>query len=386
MKSFLARVYNSDGEPIAVWDTAKFSSFDKSINGGLGECVLDLAVTFDYSGPELLEGNNVELFVNGIVVYSGYISTIVPWATGQREGIKVHLLGYHTKLFSDILKNGSQTTLYTHDTDGLTITGADIAPADTGLIVKAILNRYVAETNNPGIIVGEIKETGEDMEYLFEMMDYRSALDKVLSASPSNYYWYVDENRIFTYKDYSDSPMHNFILGKHFVDITVKRNSEKIRNAMLFWNGEPAGSSDKIFKLYENEASVKQYGRRVEKHFDWAVGDATTADHIAKRFLELAKDVDIEVQCDIINDSSDIIGGYNIESIQPGDTCMFTGFNENLADIFRENMLITNVNYSLDRVRLTIRVRRAGLIDWQNELSRKATENYSRNAPETYSV
>ena len=385
-KTIAIKVFSPTGEFLKLWDTATFEVFTKKLNAGLGACVIQLGEAFDYQGGDLKEGNIVEILISDkdtvdllagyTLVYSGYISNYTPWVKGKREGIVVNLLGHHTKLALDIWKDGTTTTF--------DYTGAAV---DFGQMFRNLMDRYIAETTNPRLSYtgGTIQLTTTTGKYLFELKTYQEAIEKIRSMAPVDWFWYVDELGLVYFKLKPTTPTHTFIFGKHFSEVKVERSLEKMRNAFLFWNGEVDGS--KIYKLYEDAASILQYGRRLEKYFDWNVGDETTADKIAAKFLAEAKLPAIKVICEIIDNNEDAVHGYDIESIQPGDTCVFEGFNEQFADVFKENMLISQITYHLNRVELIVEVQKAGLINWQHDTNRKLEESYLRSTvPDTFSI
>ncbi len=234
--------------------------------------------------------------------------------------------------------------------------------ADVGKVIRAIIDRYRAETgdNKINYTNATIQLTGTAIEYIFEMKTYREAIDKVLSMAPAGWSWWVDEIGLFYFQPKATTFKHTFIFGKHFKDVKVERDMEKIRNLFLFWNGELG--VDEIYKLYSNPASILQFGRRLEKYFDYAVGSVATADKIALKFLTEANQPEVKVICEIADNNEDLINGYDIENIQPGDTCKFVGFNEQFAEVFRENMLISKVDYSLDKVKLTVEVSKGRIV------------------------
>ena len=383
-KTITIKVFRPTGEFLKVWVNATFETFTKEINAGLGSCKIELGELFDYQGDDLREGNTVEILVADegtislpegyVLIYSGYISSYNPWVAGKRQGITVYLLGHYTKLALDIWKNNITTTF-----DYSTAT-------DFGTMFRDLMARYVAETVNPKLSYtnGTIKLTSTTGKYRFEMKTYREAIEKIKSMAPEGWFWYADELGIIHFESKPTTPTHTFILGSHFSGVIVERSMEKIRNAFLFWNGEIEG--DKIYKLYSDAASIAQYGRRLEKFFDYGVGDEPTAAKIAARFLAEAKDPAVKVTCEIIDNNEDPINGYDIESIQPGDTCTFRGFDERFADIFKENMLISKIVYFLNKVELTVEVQKAGIIEWQEHINKKAEDYYSDGSPETFSV
>lgn len=388
MKNISIKVYRPSGEFIKDWSSiSNFEEFSKEINAGLGECIINLGVTFDYDGAELDLNNIVEIDVadkdtvaNGYTrVYSGYISLIEPFIDGKKEGISVHLLGEYTKLSLDYLKNENIVILYSDSTNGITTTSSGTS-ADVGLIVRGILNRYRSETTNPKInySIASIPNVGQNALYSFRLVTYREAIDKILSIFPEGYFWYVDEYNIFTIRQKSSTPIHTFEFGKHFKSLRIQKSMETLRNFVLVWDG------DSFFKNYSNSSSIFKYGRRVNAIQDNAIGDSVTANGIASRYLNENKDQEISIVCEIIDNNLDEYG-YDIESIQPGDTCKFIGFNSATTDILNENMLITKVIYNLDKVILSVKLTKTGIIDNQKKLKTYVEDLSNLNVPATYS-
>jgi len=383
-KQILIKVYRPTGEFITTWKKASFKSFEKEINGGFGECIIILGEKFDYAGEDLLLGNDIEILISDKdtisdaggyrTIYKGYISLIEPYINGKKETISISVLGHYTKLELDIWRDSAtKTTTFDYGTD-----------TDFSTMFRNLMDKYISETDNPKLSYTDksIELTGTVGQYMFEMTTYKEAINKIKNMSPVGWYWYVNEIGRVYFKKKADTPDHTFIFGKHFSSVTVSRSLEKIRNTMLFWNGETG--VNQIYKLYEDDASIKQYGKRAMKYFDWNVGNEATADKIADKFLANSSIPDIKVVVEIGDNNDDEINGYDIENIQAGDTCAFRGFNDEIAELFRENMLITKVIYSLSKVQLIIEIQRAGMIAWQNETSKKIDEYFSDGSPAVY--
>lgn len=383
-KNCSIRVYNpTTNRLLKEWTNIKFNSFTKEINAGLGECTFELLEKFDYGGGELALGNMIDVVISDIdtssagsngygatgwfKVYTGYISMYEPNIGGAQESIMVHALGWYTQLSTDILKNGSQTTLYTDSTgtNGLK-TGTGPTAADAGHVMRAILTRYAAETATPKLSALSIPAVSNTLKYVFNQKSYREALDIAKSTCPSGYFWYIDQFGAFTLKQQATTPKHIFILNKHATNLHVQRSMEKIRNICLIWDGAGGGN----YKKYEDTNSVTLYGRRVQTLTDPSLEDATSMANIAAKFLAEHAEPDIQVQVTIMDNNTNPLGaassekfGYDIENIEPGETCRFMGFNEEFANIFRDSLLITRVEYYLDRAVLTIENFKSDIVD-----------------------
>lgn len=382
-KTYVVIVRSPAGAYVARWDSFSFDGFSKQLNGGLGECVIRLPRSFDYGQPDVARGNDIEIRVSdedtlsaaspepgaSVIVYSGYISMVERNIDPGSENMTVRCLGYWTKLSLDILKDGSQTTLYSNDSAGLTTNDASQDAADIGHMARTVIDRYRAETSNPKVNYDyeSIPDAGVDATYRFEQKTYRDALDMLKDLAPSGVYWYAGVDNVIRFKPTASSPTHRFTFGKHFQAIRSEQSMEKIRNVLLIWNGETGGSS--VYKHYENAASIAQYGRRAETVNDYGIDDANAADAYGSKFLSENANEGIKIVCTIFdNNGSDY--GYDIESIQPGDTCRFQGFNADLDEILRDNMIITSVQYMTDRAVLEVELIKSGVLDFQAKQGR----------------
>ena len=390
MKQVSIKVYSPAGELLKDWtNMANFGEFTKEINAGLGECIIDLAVKFDYQGTELSIGNVVDIIISDKdttnegfrKIYSGYISTIEPFVDGKKQGITVRILGHYTKLSLDYLKDAETIRLYSDETNGIT-TIASGTVADIGLILRGILNRYRAETINPKIwySLASIPNVNQDALYSFRLVTYRNAIDRIVSMLPSGYFWYVDEDGLFSIKSKPTTPTHIFKFGKHFKSIKIEKSLEKLRNFILVWDGKPDG----VFKSYSDAYSITKYGRRCQVIQDNSIGDENTMDKIGRKFLAENKDQQVSITCEIIDNNLDSINGYDIDSVQAGDTCRFVGFDNSIVDVIKDNMLITKVAYSLNKIKLEVEPIKMEIADNQKKLKLKVDDISTLEVPASY--
>jgi len=387
-KQIIIKVFKNTGTFVTLWEDGDFKEFEKSTNGGLGECIITLARKFDYSGDDLQLDNRIEIFVSdkdtvnltkgsndsAKKIYSGYISQIERGVEGKRENIIVRVLGYYTKLAMDIFKSGATTSI-------------DLATTDPSDMIMAIIDRYRAETVSPQINyrTDDIQDTSTTPGYTFKMMTYKEAVDKVISMTPANWFWYIDVDGYFYLKPAATTPTHKFIFGRHFTSMQADISMEKIRNTVLIWNG--VTGVGEIYKLHTDVNSVTDYGRRVEKMFNYNSDDEATLDIIADKFIAENKDPEIVLTCKILdNNLNSLDKGYDIESIEPGDTCFFEGFDGEFKNILRENMLITNVRYTPEEVTITVKVRDSSFIGWNKVLTQRIDDNEGQDAPSAYTT
>lgn len=382
MKNITIKVFRPNGDFIKVWENATFKGFRKEINSGLGPCVIELGEVFNYSGNDLKLNNEVKIYITDNdtigeedkekLIYSGYISRYVPWVEDKKEGITVNLLGYHTKLSQDIWKNG---TTITFNYSG--------SATDIGTIFRSLMDRYVAESTNPKLCygLGNIQLTSTTTEYKFEAITYRDAIDILRKLAPANWFWYVDEYGQVWFKVKDSTPTHTFILGKDFSKVRVERSMEKIKNAVLLYSD----NLDKL-KFYTNAGSIIDYDRRVMRMSDDRVGVEADMDKIGQGLVAEHKDPNVKVIVEILDNNEDEKFGYDIEEINPGDTCRLSGFDESLSDIFEDNMLITCVDYTLNKAIVTIEPMRAGIVVEIDNINKRVDALEKEGVPTSYTT
>lgn len=379
-KQLFIDVYDpTSGTKLATWINVNLNQFTKSINSGLSECILQLGQPYNYAGSDIAEGNEVKVYIldndtAGVrkLIYWGYISMIEAEIAENSNKMYIHLLGYHTLLALDILQASA-------------VTKVEYSAEDIGDIMKDLIDKFNAA--NPSSKLNytslTIPTVGQDITYTFRRVFYQQAMDKIRSYAPANYYFYIDENQTVNFKPKPTTPTHVFVLGKHFSAIKIQRGIEKLKNSLLIWNGEPSVSV--IYKRYEEATSIAKYGRRTTLVDDYGVGNEATADMLSQNYLNENSDPEIVLEVDIFDNTENSDGkGYDIESIQPGDTCNFVGFSDAFSQRYlSQNMLITSVKYSLEKVTLTIDPRNLGIVDWQDQTAKNVQESASNTSPDT---
>ncbi len=375
-----------------------FKSYASKIDEGLGECVFSVARKFDDNRIDLLEGNRLEVFVcdvetitstadnntGTIRVYSGRIESVRTSVSGSGEEVEVRCMGYWVSLGLDVLKSSAQTTLYTRTTGGVGTTSTPQS-VDIGTVVTGIMARFKAE--NPSSPIGyssiSIPAVGSSMSYVFQQRTYREAIQRCLNAAPYGYFSFLDKDNIFHFKGISTTPDHKFYFGKHFSEIEIERSITRPRNVLLLW----ASVSADPYKSYSDAISIAKYGRQVERVTEDSIQDEATMDLVGSRFIAQNKDVEVRIRASII-DSNGVPGiGYDIESIQPGDTCAFYNFDSTFQSLFRYNMIITEIYYTPDYAQITVEpVRMTTVSDITARLKEQISEEKSSGIPASYTT
>lgn len=361
-KQIYIAALNQAGTILKVIQDATFDSFTKTINGGLGTLTFTLAREFDTfnNGGEVSLGNRIEVTIydedtgnSGVLIYRGNIEQHIPQISGGNENVRIVCLGVVNRLGADVLKNAAQTKLYTNATTGLGTSAA--AAVEIQTVVKAIIDRYNIE-NASGPInystlggVETVQATGVSMNYIFNAMTYLDALNICRLAAPQNWYFYVDASGILNFKSPPLIATHEFVVGKHVKSIEVQKGLDSVKNIFLLSDGVS------VYKQYKDDVSIAAYGRRVQQQTQSNVQDTATLDAIGAAFIAENKDPRVRVELEIVDNNEDIKLGYDIEKINPGDTCKISGIT--YGTLLTDNMLITQVQYKLTSVILTIETR-----------------------------
>lgn len=388
-KEIIIKSYTAAGVFVNNLQDATFDSFSKSVNGGLGDMTFRLSRkldNFNVSGDVAL-GNRIDVWVfdedsgnSGLKIYSGYIEQHNPGIDGGTEMVEILCKGVITQLNADILKSSNITTLYTDSTTGLK-TSASSNAAEVGAVVRAGIDLFIA--NNPSIPFGydnsgvpTVETTGVNLNYKFVAQTYFDFLRKCLEAAPANWYFYVGADNILKFKAPAIAAEHTFLLTKDIKSIRVQKGVDSVKNILLLYDG------NLNFKQYSDAQSITQYRRRVQVMTDDKIQDTATMDAIGAAFIAENKDARTRITLEII-DNNESEKGYNIEAIEPGQTCRITGITA--SDLFTENMQITNVDYKLDRAILTLETR--PYFDLNNfivKLRKDVDEEQKENLPGSY--
>jgi hypothetical protein len=220
-------------------------------------------------------------------------------------------------------------------------------------LLQEISDFLLLETGDKVILeeYSTIDDTGTSKDYIFQAQFYNNVIDIIKSLAPANWWWYVGADNLIHFHAKPSTPTHKFVYGRHFKKIEVFKNMEQIKNSYLL-----KGGSDDLFihKHYKDQDSIDDYDRRTYKKVDSRITNIDTADSWADAFLEGRKDPIIKTVVEIADNNFDAINGYDIDSIEPGDTCEFKNLNEATSRTFGSNMVITKVDYTPEAVRLEI--------------------------------
>lgn len=128
-----------------------------------------------------------------------------------------------------------------------------------------------------------------------------------------------------------------------------------------------------LYSKYENQGSIQQYGVRMVRETDSNVFDQATMDIVANSLLDALSIPEIRCIIRVSDNDFDRENGYDIESIQIGDTCQIRNYQDvfvnskwdimswdsefwdfNVRNLTETIMQIVDIKYTPDYVELTI--------------------------------
>ena len=314
-KRFAHKIYDNTGVYIMTLPAdliTNLPSYTWSINGGMGEMVIHLAMTIkefsgSYENSIIKFGNIVRTVVTDIPngqmpmrIFSGYITAYEPIMNDEgHEEIIIHVTSTTKTLADQIFHDGAATTKAYNSLD----------PAN---ILKNVLDKYGGIIHYTG---STIAPTSTTVSYTMSFLSYREAVDICLGLCPSFWYWYVDADDVFWLQQPNfDVINHLLFIGKQVTAINANKSIEQLYNEVFFkGGGEPP-----LYKTLSRSASITDYGRRAYKMQDERVTVAGTATTFMNKFLDEHDHPLSEVLAKVIDNAASTDRGYDIESFRPG--------------------------------------------------------------------
>lgn len=322
-----------------------FSNFNKSLNSSAGDLAIELPRKFDAfnSDDSIANGNDLEIRVYdnttfGDLLYSGKIESITT-TVSDSESVTLLATGPIKQLTEDVLVDGTS----------LTKTWSNV---DSGTVMRDIVTLF--RVNNPTTNIfyttSSIPLSGVNVSLKADSSTYLEVIEQVVSQSGVTFYFYIDTDGLFTFKEYPTTPTHLFVFGKDVTSLQREKSIVQGKSGVLFWNGLPSSDPDYVSRLFVRNSALDLFGRRILRKKDERYKTVSGAESWASSYLDLYGAEIETVRFDVVDNSFGL--GYDIESINIGDTCNI--LNIDSANKLSSNMLITNIDYYISYVSLTV--------------------------------
>lgn len=318
LKHYYYKVYDS-GTYVATWTKEVISEpiFRTNINGGAGELKIQLARPFDDFGEDedVKLNNKVELYCvdndnpNGLLLYSGFIVGYEPTINEASETLNITLFSYVAQLQRMILRDGSGNTTLAYNS------------YDPAVILRDVIDKLRAQGCELTYTNLTIPLTNTEVSYTFNANSGKECFDKVIELCPVGWFWRVDPNNVVYLQSMNIFADHEFTLGLEVEKLKTYRRVEDLVNQVLFIGG----GSPALYRKYNNTSSIGTYGLYEKKIVDQRVTVVATASTIANREINTKKDPEIRSTFDIIDNNGPSGRGYDIETVQVGETLKVNG-------------------------------------------------------------
>lgn len=239
----------------------------------------------------------------------------------------------------------SGTDLYFIASSGVATTTVTYTSKDpTTEMLKPIIDDYVLRGGLINYASDSVDATGLSMTVTFNTETILDAIKKILSVSPTGFYFYVDLGTdIIYFKQTLTTPTYKLIKGRHLNKINFIMSIENVKNDLLFSGTETGGTN--LYTEYEDATSQSNYGQRLERKSDNRVSLQATADYIGTSFIAENKDEYFETTVTVLDTTMDIT------LFKPGQTVGLRGFG-NFVDSL--TLQIVRMEYSPVSVNLTL--------------------------------
>jgi hypothetical protein len=288
------------------------------------------------------------------------------------DGTKVYITGYTNKrIYQYALGTAWDISTASYDNKSLHIGGqgsyvfgnpfkSDGTKVYAGNRENDVLNQYSLfsawdvstgsyETNdlifNVTSLETSIDYTGTDISYTSNAKSSLETIDRVREMAGSNWYWYVDADNIFYFRQYPTTPTHLFVFGKDISNVEITRSADDIKNEFIFWNQLQPDDTNYLSTRYYNTDSINSYWHRFENLTDGRILDDASADELAGAFIGAYKDPNVSMKFEVKDNNMG--DGYDIESIEPGHTCKILNIKD--SSVVSSNMVITSVYYTPEK-------------------------------------
>ena len=342
-KRYSVKIYDRAGTTFkGNYDPIGGYAFTKTINGGVGALSITLPRKFDNFGlgedVNLLD--EIQVWVqdkdtSGKKIYSGYVSSITSFIDGSNQGIKLDVLGYVSRLAFTLDWNGTDISMVRNS-------------LTAGELVKDVIDKYRSTVSEERINygTGTVDITGSDISYTSNAKSCLETIERAREMAGATWYWYVDADNVFYFREYATTPTHLFTFGKDISSLEITRSADDIKNEFIFWNGLMADDTNFISNRYYNTNSINSYWNRFEANTDGRVTTSAGADALGDSYINAYKNPNVSMRFEVKDNN--LGAGYDIESIEPGHTCKILNLND--SDVVGDNMVITSVQYTPEKV------------------------------------
>lgn len=341
-KRYIVKMYSKAGVYLGTKNPLKIKSdvsFKSVINGGQGECVIDIndpvdsfdeGVTIDHANvAKIYQSDDVNSLAPRLI-YTGYVSKYEAYNADKDEGVRVTLLGLVSMLSLSFFKNGASYT-NTQTT------------VDPNAMMKAIVDHWASVSGLAAWIGyggGHALDVGAVATKAFVDRRWSDAMADAFALGGGGRWWRIAEDGQLWHQPKPSSPTHRFNYDGHVIKSSIVKSNETVINDVEVRPGSPATNAD-----YSDSGSQTTYGLRTGD----PISDATITDNTTRDAAGNGKIADGKTAT--VNATLTIGTSYDIESVKVGQTCSLLGMKKGSLTC-PANLLITAVKYTPDSIEI----------------------------------
>lgn len=299
------------------FDIATIPNYTWSINGGKGALELQVVgIPTDFQNYFIENSTyRVELICHdketpaqGELIYTG---TLVDQAVTLRSNGFIDI--------SPFLYISGENDLSNKVVEN-TITGAtsiSYSNEDVADIIRDLLDKYSLKGGYVTYDSSSLEDTNIPISITIKNEYYLESINRLIGYLPRGWHWYIDgANKFHLHFTDLDVVDHEVYLGKEAVGGQFKISFGEMTNGIFFHGGDTGGGT-KLYKKYSNSTSQSNFGVFEKILSDERVTNADTAENRANREIEKGSSPIRYLEAEIV-DSNGSAGGYDIESLKPG--------------------------------------------------------------------
>lgn len=185
--------------------------------------------------------------------------------------------------------------------------------------------------------------TGLLLDYTFRLATALEGVKVAYNLAPSGWYWYIDlGTNIAYFKNTASTATHKLIKGRHLANLKLRMSIQNVKNKVYFTGGDIGGGVN-LFSYYSDDASIAEYGPRIDRRTDNRVTVQTTANAYGQGVIGTSKDEAYYTEVDVLD------GTYDITLFKPGDTVGFRGFGNFIESLILQ---IVRIDYTPQKAKL----------------------------------
>lgn len=244
-----------------------------------------------------------------------------------------------------VVQNNADLYFKTYYTGGAT--SASFASVDPTIILRSIIDSYVARGGTINYAAGTTDLTGTTRSYTFKVNTILEGIKKVLDIAPGDWYWYVDPaTDVLHFKQTSTTAAHTMIYGRHIEVLELEASIEGVKNSGIFTGGDVGGGENLYLTNTDATALANNSGRvGLARLTDNRVELSDTGEAILQNFLD-ANSSEAYITSLTISDRT-----YDTNLFKLGQTIGFSGFGNFIDSLVLQ---IVQINKQPDNVTLGV--------------------------------